>query len=227
MSIYIPYTYLIGWTQHNKWYYGVQYGKKANPKNLWSTYFTSSNYVKRLMKDLGNPDVVQVRQCFNSADKARVWEEKVITRLQQNSRLINQFVSNKFFNPGGIIPSNDTKIKMSLSHKGKITWNKGIKGYKRKSHNHATKNKISDSLKDFYSYNNNPMLGKTHSKETRDKISLKKTGSLGPKKCVMIEDTQFESCSAAAKFYNVSAGTISYWVSTGKAKILLKSNTLH
>jgi hypothetical protein len=40
MSIYQPYTYLIGWSEHDLWYYGCEYGrwrKTANPENLWIT----------------------------------------------------------------------------------------------------------------------------------------------------------------------------------------------
>lgn len=42
----IPYTYLIGWTEHNIWYYGVRYAIGCNPKELFLSYFTSSEYVK-------------------------------------------------------------------------------------------------------------------------------------------------------------------------------------
>ena len=82
MTIYEPYTYLIGWTQHNKWYYGVRFSKKCNPNELWKTYFTSSKYVKDFRKKYGPPDIIQIRKVFASADAARIWEHKVLKRLR-------------------------------------------------------------------------------------------------------------------------------------------------
>lgn len=79
-----PYAYLIGWTNLQKFYYGIQYGNKvviANPKNLWNTYFTSSQEVAKLRESEGEPDVIQVRKVFTSALKAKQWEEKVIRRM--------------------------------------------------------------------------------------------------------------------------------------------------
>ena len=49
MSIYhqhTPYTYLIGWSKLNIWYYGRRTAKKCNPDEFWVTYFTSSNKVQ-------------------------------------------------------------------------------------------------------------------------------------------------------------------------------------
>lgn len=84
MSIYIPYTYLIGWSNHNKWYYGAEYGsvvKIANPSNLWNTYFTSSSEVKKFREEYGEPDVIEVRRTFITEKDCREWEDKVLTKL--------------------------------------------------------------------------------------------------------------------------------------------------
>lgn len=81
MSIYIPYTYLIGWSSLNKWYYGVRFAKSCSPSDLWVTYFTSSKIVKQYRKEYGEPDVIQVRQTFTCADAARRWETRVLQRL--------------------------------------------------------------------------------------------------------------------------------------------------
>lgn len=43
MYIYTPYTYLIGWSKHNIWYYGKRTAKNCHPNDFWVTYFTSSN----------------------------------------------------------------------------------------------------------------------------------------------------------------------------------------
>ena len=82
MSIYKPYTYLIGWTNHNKWYYGVRYAKACDPSDLWTTYFTSSKYVKAFRKKYGEPNVIQVRRVFEDKKKSMLWENKVLKRLK-------------------------------------------------------------------------------------------------------------------------------------------------
>jgi hypothetical protein len=77
-----PYTYLIGWSSKNVWYYGAQYGKKSHPSSLWRTYFTSSKYVKSFRTLYGEPDVVEVRKVFNEAKEAQRWETEVLIRLE-------------------------------------------------------------------------------------------------------------------------------------------------
>lgn len=75
------YTYLIGWKEIDKWYYGVRYAKNCDPSELWVIYFTSSKLVKQTRVQYGNPDVVQIRKLFLSKEKARLWESKVLRRL--------------------------------------------------------------------------------------------------------------------------------------------------
>jgi|GEM_PF-4803175 len=91
MNTYTPYTYLIGWTRYNKWYYGSRTAKKNNclyesgchPDDLLKTYFTSSNRVLDMIKLYGNPDVVEIRKTFpNNPKKALRWEGKVLKRLK-------------------------------------------------------------------------------------------------------------------------------------------------
>ena len=45
-----------GWSNFNKWYYGVRYSKNCNPSEFWVTYFTSSKYVN----DFGIPPAIVV-----------------------------------------------------------------------------------------------------------------------------------------------------------------------
>jgi hypothetical protein len=81
MVIYRPYTYLLGWTKLNKYYYGVRFAKKCNPNDLWKTYFTSSKHVKSFYKEYGHPDLIQIRKVFDSSEQARLWESKVLRRI--------------------------------------------------------------------------------------------------------------------------------------------------
>ena len=77
MTTYIPFTYLIGWSKHNIWYYGVRVKPGTTPADLWTTYFTSSKLVKQIRKDVGEPDVIQVRKTFKTKTGALLWEHNV------------------------------------------------------------------------------------------------------------------------------------------------------
>ena len=172
MNIYphIPYTYLIGWSLHNKYYYGVQYGKNANPVNLWKSYFTSSKYVKQMHEKYGNPDIIQIRNTFIDGRKARDCETRVLRYLkcQSSEKWLNESNNNAFKNTimsdniktkiseskkghpsprKGTKCSDETKAKMSNAKKGKLAWNSGKSGYKNKPASEERKKKISDSLK--------------------------------------------------------------------------------
>lgn len=81
-----PYTYLIGWTDHNMFYYGVRYAKDSNPCELWNTYFTSSKHVKNFAEKYGAPNLIQIRKIFKSAEQARLWETKILKRLHAKDR---------------------------------------------------------------------------------------------------------------------------------------------
>lgn len=77
----IPYTYLIGWSIHNKWYYGVRYGKACAPEDLWTTYFTSSKYVCKFRELNGEPDIIQIKKTFTCISQAMQYEHKILKRL--------------------------------------------------------------------------------------------------------------------------------------------------
>lgn len=102
MPIYTPYTYLIGWSELNIWYYGSRYARKTSciyesgchPDDLWVTYFTSSLHVKDFIEIYGNPDIVKIRKTFPAGSKlpsieeinllsrkALDWEEKFLRRI--------------------------------------------------------------------------------------------------------------------------------------------------
>lgn len=95
-----PYTYLIGWPEINKWYYGVRYAKNCQPNDLWNPYKTSSKTVKKLIKVHGDPPIRIVRKIFTSSALARSWEHKVLKRLKviKNSKWINS-TDNKAIEP--------------------------------------------------------------------------------------------------------------------------------
>lgn len=107
------YTYLVGWTEHGKFYYGAQWNKNANPDDLWKTYFTSSNRVKKFRAKHGEPDVIEIRKTFgDNAKSCRRWEERALYRLMNSRRelWLNVCIANeKWFKPSGMVNAIDTR----------------------------------------------------------------------------------------------------------------------
>lgn len=86
-----PYTYLIGWSRFNLWYYGVRYSKKCHPSQLWKTYFTSSKCVEMAREYNGEPDIIEIRRIFKSVKQTLRCEAKILKRInaRQNSKWLN------------------------------------------------------------------------------------------------------------------------------------------
>lgn len=152
---HIPYTYIIGWADLDKWYYGVRYSQNCTPDDLWNPYRTSSKYVKRFIEEYGEPDIISIRQIFNTSEDARMWEHKVLRRLKaaKSERWLNQ-TDNISINTElniGRKATDKTRLKMSNSRKGELN---PMYGSSRKGHN----------------------KGFIHSEETKQKISISKTG---------------------------------------------------
>ena len=151
----IPYTYLIGWSQHNKFYYGVKFAKSANPADLFVKYFTSSGHVKLLLKEHGEPDIIQIRKTFKTREEAIEWEIKCLRRLQVHKRpelWLNRNVggSIRTYEPRSL----ESRQRMSIIMKGK---NKG--------------NKVSEQLKRHLREVN---LGKKYGPRSQDTIDKMK-----------------------------------------------------
>jgi hypothetical protein len=115
------YTYLIGWSEYDLWYYGSRYSKKADPTDLWVNYFTSSKFVKIARHILGEPNVIEVRMVFDNTSKARLWESKVLRRLKcvKSQRWLNRGSTGKDFLCTS--HSQETREKISKALKGRKT----------------------------------------------------------------------------------------------------------
>jgi hypothetical protein len=128
----IPYTYLIGWPEHNVWYYGVRYANGCYPSELWITYFTSSKYVDEFIKKNGQPSVKQVRKIFSEGDAsvkiAREYEHRVLRRLRvaKNEKWLNK-THNKSLPPlyGKDNPATRLDIRNKISN---TVTNKALRG---------------------------------------------------------------------------------------------------
>ena len=180
MTEYVPYTYLIGWSSLDLWYYGVQYSKRANPNNLWSTYFTSSKYVRDARLEYGEPDVVQVRKIFLDRNSARLWEHQVLKRLnvRKNKKWLNKSDNLHHYSDSPRIPwnkgkpmSDEQKCKLSELNMGKTL---SVEHRRKMSEVHKNRDhSISMEIRERISKSN---LGKTVSDSTKEKMRLAKLG---------------------------------------------------
>lgn len=112
------YTYLIGWSNHGRFYYGAQWNKNADPAALWKTYFTSSTAVKRFREDHGEPDIIEVRKEFGSnSERCRAWEERVLGRLRKSDKkkwMNRSAGSAKWFSPSGMVHAVNLKTGIGV-----------------------------------------------------------------------------------------------------------------
>lgn len=90
----IPYTYLIKHIPTQRVYYGVRYARGCNPTDLFIKYFTSCKRIRQLIKeDNGIQNFTyEIRRTFIDANSARVWETKVLRRMNviNDDRFFNQ-----------------------------------------------------------------------------------------------------------------------------------------
>jgi hypothetical protein len=129
-TIYIPYTYLIGWSKLDKWYYGSETSsikKIANPSNLFTKYFTSSKHVKNFIKNNGMPDIIQIRKTFKTKQAAIIWEQKVLQKIdaKNNPKFLNRTnnISNDYYSQRGNYKKGLEKALEKISGK---TWEESL-----------------------------------------------------------------------------------------------------
>lgn len=166
-----PYTYLIGWSKLNKWYYGVRYRKGCAPSELWSKYFTSSHVVKQFRKLNGDPDIVIVRRVFKDVDSARHWERKVLKRLKvvESNKWLNQTDSISIKLDELTIKSIASKLSDKYKGTGNPFYGKQhTDEVKEKLREMAKQRETPDSVKDML---RTKWKGKTRSEKNRDNVS--------------------------------------------------------
>jgi hypothetical protein len=148
-----PYTYFLFNKITGEKYYGVRYAKDCTPSELWCTYFSSSKYVKQLIKEHGKYSFeFQVRKTFTTPSEARTWEERVLRKLNilNNNTWLNKNVCGKFLKEG----------PQSIEHKEKRL------------------SKIRGSNHPFYGKpKSNPFYSKQHSEETLKKLRKPKSNT--------------------------------------------------
>lgn len=145
----MSYAYLIGWSKHNKYYYGIRYAKDCQPSDLWETYFTSSKYVSDFREQFGEPDITQIRKTFSEENQCREWEHKVLRRMGviNNDNFLNKTDNISFPIMRGVehprygktfVFSAEHKDNMSKSMRGRVGSFTGLK------HSAETKRLISE-----------------------------------------------------------------------------------
>jgi hypothetical protein len=100
----IYYTYLIGWTHLDVWYYGSKYSKYADPELLWVKYFTSSKRVAEFRKLHGEPDIVEIGETnFKTPQECRIFEYLFLTSVDaaKRERWLNESNGNGKFHTSG------------------------------------------------------------------------------------------------------------------------------
>lgn len=169
-----PFTYLIGWTSLDKWYYGVRYGKNCHPTQLWTSYYTSSKYVLDLRKQAGEPDVIQVRRIFPSVQEAVNWETRVLRRMRVVTR--SDFLNRAYCSASGAVHaavSDETKAKIGAKSKGRKT-------FLGRKHTEETKAKMRSKIvseETRTKMRSSAILKPEVTNETRAKQSAARTGS--------------------------------------------------
>lgn len=144
----VPYTYLIGWSQLDKWYYGVRYAKNCHPSDLWNPYKTSSKHVLSFIAENGEPDIIRVSRIFNSRKEACDHEFKFLKRVSaiKNEKFLNKGMPASYgaVHDGmlGKTHSEQTKKLMSIRNAERIK-----SGWKPKAWTEEQKQKVSLRMK--------------------------------------------------------------------------------
>jgi hypothetical protein len=169
----IPYTYILTHLPSGKQYYGVRTANKLPPKDdLWNTYFSCGVRVKQLIKTDGkNSFSVKIDKTFVTAEEAIKYEKQYLESLNlPNDHWLNLNIS------GAIVETPEVTERRRKAQTGK-------------KHSSESRKKRSEAMKKFWSIEsnkqkalgaNNHWYGKTHSDDTKHKLS--KLASSRPRK---------------------------------------------
>jgi hypothetical protein len=207
-----PYTYLIGWSAMDKFYFGCRYAKNCNPSELFISYFTSSKHVKNFISIHGIPDIIQIRKTFNNIDECRKAEHIILRRLKVicDDRWLNKTDNISISSDAAYSGATSVNRKsrkgipnpgVSKGRKGIPSWNKGLKGDERclmaakktanKRFENGTYVSWCKGLKLSEEQTKN-MRGKTRTPEHSKKISDAKKGKIAWNKGLKLTESEKE-----------------------------------
>lgn len=168
-----PYTYFIGWSKLNRFYYGSRYAKNCDPSELMITYFTSSKLVHQYLNEHGKPDIVQIRRVFKTVDQARTWEHQVLRRLDVvNSEIWLNRTDNRAIQP---MPGSTNPMYGKI---GKKHHRYGVKLSDKTKKKIGDKSKQKSITDEFREKMRQIVKGRRHCTETKNKISNALKGRL-------------------------------------------------
>lgn len=101
----IPFTYKLIFKPTGQYYYGVRWAKGCNPLDLWTIYFSSSNPIKKLIKEYGKDSFsYKVTKIFENKKDASNWEINLLKRVdaKNNGKFINKVNSLEAFDIRGL-----------------------------------------------------------------------------------------------------------------------------
>jgi hypothetical protein len=169
-----PFTYLIRFIPTGQQYYGVRTAKNCHPDQLWDTYFTSSKVVKSLIAEYDKSafEVISILE-HATADLAKEFEEFVLCEVSAatNTAWLNRHNGGTNFSTTGISPTQETRDKTRNSMIGKHAGEKNPMFNKPISDAHRAK-----LIKAAGRGAANQHFGRKRSQETRQKISIAKSG---------------------------------------------------
>lgn len=118
----VSYTYLIGWPDLDKWYYGSRSAKDCHPCELFNSkykksYETSSKIVTQFMVDNGTPPLVRIHKIFDDVESCRDYENLVLKKLRVRfkDKWLNKTDNRSWDGMLGKTFSETTKLKMAKS----------------------------------------------------------------------------------------------------------------
>src|SRR5574343_500837 len=108
-----PFTYLIGWSKTNMFYYCVKWLKGCLPSDIMNTYFTSSKIVQDYIKENDYPDIIIVDKIFDNNENAREYEHQFLKfhNAKYNPNFLNKTNGNKDLFTGIIKPFSQETIQ--------------------------------------------------------------------------------------------------------------------
>ena len=213
-----PFTYLIGWSDSNKYYYGVKYADGCSPQALWESYFTSSARVAEMRESHGEPDVIQIRKQFKTKSQAIDWEHKVLRRLKVCSR--DDFINESEGKSNGNyqrLPHHREQLSRLAKENDIVERLRPYNFTTETSGTHywteETYKKVSEKRKAYLKENppvgeRNPFFGKHHTEEM--KLAQRKLKG----KRVFCEGTWYDSIKFAASEMGVTRSCINYRLKT-------------
>lgn len=211
-----PFTYLIKHLPTGKVYYGLRYAKKCQPSDLWTTYFTSSSDVERLIEQDGKDSFLfEVRKKFTDTKKAIEWEKKVLRRMKAIQR--EDFINRNI--PGSSMFAHSEETKAKMRKPKPIGFSEKLKGNKRasvtkgipKTKEHAENISKGKKGKAPFKGKDHPRYGKKKTEEELLKMSVsmkKKKWMNNGINCAFVEPNDVELY--LARGYTMGRGSLKF-----------------